>query len=107
MASKTNRFFESEKIYVNDLLPVFDGNASLLNIRNKLAHGDGFSNNHEVLIAAGEHLKVLLERVVVRCLGGEIAQTNAGIAQIMHSYYFSKDRVNDLKSKLDIMRNSD
>lgn len=107
LASKANRFLEVKKIYVMDLLPVFEGKASLLKIRNRLAHGDGFHNDSEVLIAAGEHLKVLLERVVIRCLGGDIAQTNAGVTQIRQGYYFSPDRVNELKVKLEVMVNSD
>lgn len=102
LEGKSKRFFNDKEIYVNDLWPLFEKEgASLAEIRNRLAHGDGFNNaNYDVLIAAREHLSVLLERVVVRCLGGDVSKTSASQQQLTNQYYFSPDLVSVCREKL-------
>lgn len=102
LEGKAKRFFNDKEIYVNDLWPLFDKEgASLAEIRNRLAHGDGFNNaNYDVLIAAREHFSVLLERVLVRGLGGSVSKTSASQQQLTNQYYFSPDLVSVCRERL-------
>lgn len=99
---KIRRFFDDRGIYVSDLWPLFDKErSSLVEIRNRLAHGDGFNSaSYNVLIAAKEHISLLLERVVIRCLGGDVSKTAADQQQLINQYYFSPDMVSELQKKL-------
>ncbi len=102
LEGKSKRFFNERGVYAADLWPLFDKEkSSLAEIRNKLAHGDGFNNaNYDVLIAAREHLSILLERIIICCLGGSIAKTRADQQTLIKQYYFSAERVSELRSKL-------
>ncbi len=76
-------FCERYRIHLTDLWPLFGGNGviGLVDIRNKLIHGDPLS--HDVfgaLIVAKEHLKYTLERVLVRVLGWDIEKTKVSPA---------------------------
>lgn len=67
-------------IDLSDLWPVFSlekHKAGLVNVRNRLIHGDPFpSTQLHQLAVAREHLQYTLERVLVRVLGFEVAKTN-------------------------------
>lgn len=72
-------FCQKYGIYLSDLWPVFgeNGNVGLVEIRNKLIHGDPFSTDLiDALVVANDHLQFTLERVIVRVLGWDIAETN-------------------------------
>lgn len=102
LEGKVRRFFDDKEIFVADLWPLFDKErSSLTEVRNRLAHGDGFNNaNSDVLIVAREHIGVMLERVVIRCLGGCISKTRACQQYLLSRCYFSPDRVRELREKL-------
>jgi hypothetical protein len=102
LEGKVRRFFDDKEIFVGDLWPLFDKErSSLTEIRNRLAHGDGFNNaNYDLLIAARELISVLLERVVIRCLGGCMSKTRACQQHLVSKYYFYPDRVIGLREKL-------
>jgi hypothetical protein len=81
-------------INLGDLWPVFKspGIVGLADIRNKLIHGDPLPDNlYSALIVAREHLRTLVERVIVRVLGWDIAKTKASPNYIEHSTYLIKD----------------
>lgn len=67
-------------IDLSDLWPVFSSEkdkAGLVNVRNRLVHGDPFppTQLHQLAVAR-EHLQYTLERTLVRVLGFEVAKTN-------------------------------
>lgn len=71
-------FCKSYAIDLSDLWPVFGnkGIVGLVEIRNKLIHGDPFPHEiYEALFVANEHLKYILERVLVRVLGWDVVNT--------------------------------
>jgi len=71
-------FCKSYAIDLSDLWPVFGNKevVGLVEIRNKLIHGDPFPHDiYEALFVANEHLKYILERVLVRVLGWDVAKT--------------------------------
>jgi hypothetical protein len=71
-------FCKRYEIDVSDLWPVFGNKdiVGLVEIRNKLIHGDPFPNEvYEAVFVGNEHLKYILERVLVRVLGWDIAKT--------------------------------
>jgi len=71
-------FCKSYAIDLSDLWPVFGNKevVGLVEIRNKLIHGDPFPHDiYEALFVANEHLKYILERVLVRALGWDVAKT--------------------------------
>lgn len=83
-----NIFCQSCGIYLSDLWPVFGDKEAigLVEIRNKLIHGDPFPHDLiEVLGVADMHLKITLERVLVRVLGWNISETSVNPAYLgMH-----------------------
>lgn len=71
-------FCRRYEVPLSDLWPVFGEkeNVGLVDIRNKLIHGDPFPDNLiGVLAAANQHLQFTLERVLVRVLGWDITKT--------------------------------
>ena len=71
-------FCVNYEIDLSDLWPVFGakGAVGLVNIRNKLIHGDPFPHDlFGTLIVAKEHLKYTLERILVRVLGWDVEST--------------------------------
>lgn len=71
-------FCKSYAIDLTDLWPVFGskGVVGLVEIRNKLIHGDPFPLDiYGALIVAKEHLKYVLERVLVSVLGWDVSKT--------------------------------
>ena len=71
-------FCKKYSIDLSDLWPVFgkNGFVGLVDIRNRLIHGDPFS--HEMLgalVVAKEHLLYILERVLTRVLQWNLAKT--------------------------------
>jgi len=76
-------FCEQYGIHLLDLWPVFggDGVVGLVDIRNKLIHGDPLSHDmFGALIVAKEHLKYTLERVLVKVLGWKLEKTKVSPA---------------------------
>ncbi len=76
-------FFEMHSVFVDDLWPIFRTKdlVGLADIRNRLIHGDSFPSGliHSLGIAK-LHLERVLERAVVRLLGGNIGVTKIGPA---------------------------
>lgn len=73
-----DKFCEKYTIDLSDLWPVFGGNGvpGLVDIRNKLIHGDPLAHNvFGALIVAKAHLNYTLERVLIRVLGWEVGRT--------------------------------
>jgi hypothetical protein len=71
-------FCKTYVIDLSDLWPVFGSKEAvgLVDIRNKLIHGDPFPLDiFGTLIVANEHLKYVLERILVRVLGWDVAKT--------------------------------
>lgn len=81
-------------INVEDLWPVFNlaGIAGLVEIRNKLTHGDPLpSKLFPSLMVAREHLRALVERVMVSVLGWDYEQTKVSPQHIEHTTYLIRD----------------
>lgn len=73
-----DQFCKQYSIDLSDLWPVFghDGLAGLADIRNKLIHGDPLPHDmFGALIVANEHLKYVVERVVVMVLRWNLDKT--------------------------------
>jgi hypothetical protein len=71
-------FCKKFSVDLTDLWPVFGENrlAGLVDIRNKLVHGDPLPNNMlETLVVAKEHLIYILERMLIRVLRWNVAET--------------------------------
>ena len=72
---------EAFAVPVDDLWPAYrDGGpgADLYEIRNRLAHGTSFSDNElSAVHVALQHLKLLVERCVLRLLGWEVSRSAA------------------------------
>jgi hypothetical protein len=84
-------FCRHYEIGLLDLWPVFGNKKAigLVDIRNKLIHGDPFPNEFvDALGIANIHLQITLKRALVRVLGWDIARTyvNSGCL----GYYFTK-----------------
>jgi hypothetical protein len=82
-------FREKQSIYLGDLWPVF-GNSEgvgLADIRNQLIHGVPLADrNIEAISIAKEHLRLTLERSLVRVLGWDIGKTNVSPERIEIEY---------------------
>ena len=71
-------FCKKYSVDLSDLWPIFgyDGLVGLVDIRNKLIHGDPFSHDmFGALIVAKEHLLYILERVLTRVLQWDVEKT--------------------------------
>jgi hypothetical protein len=69
------RFVEKYQIDISDLWPV-TGKGSLLELRNRIVHGEVFSQLQAwALSSATQHLQWLLERIVLTILGWPIEQS--------------------------------
>lgn len=74
------RFFEHNGIFARDIWPIFDttDGISLIQIRNKIAHGESFSREEWWHIAkAGESLRLLASRCVLSTLGNSYEASRA------------------------------
>ena len=72
------RFFESRGIYTKDIWPVFDSETGipLVQIRNKIAHGESFSREEWWHISkAEESLRLLVSRCLFSVLGTPYSNT--------------------------------
>ncbi|WP_320043499.1 hypothetical protein [uncultured Desulfobacter sp.] len=70
-----NRFSTEYRLKLDDLWPVFGDKASvgLVDIRNKIIHGDPFSHDvFDCLMVALEHLKYTLERMILTFLEWDV-----------------------------------
>jgi hypothetical protein len=83
-------FCQKYEIDLSDLWPVFGdkGTIGLVEIRNKLIHGDPFSNElFHSLVVANMHLQATLERSLIRVLGWDIEKTRVAPAHL--AFHFS------------------
>lgn len=86
------RFCEEYKVDLRDLWPVLRGSSgvSLSDIRNRLVHGEHFSPTQMVpLIVADQHLRWVVERMILRFLGWPIVRSKVNgdfLARNMRSY---------------------
>lgn len=74
------RFFEHNGIFTRDIWPVFDSNdgISLIQIRNKIAHGESFSREEWWHIAKAEQsLRLLADRCLLSTLGTSYQNSRA------------------------------
>lgn len=74
------RFFENNGIFTKDIWPIFDttDGISLIQIRNKIAHGDSFSDEEWWHISKAEKsLRLLASRCMLSTLGNSYQKTRA------------------------------
>jgi len=84
---RMKEFLKSPNVHLDDLWPVFGDrkHPSLYWVRNELAHGRHFSDERfGIFLIAEEHLRLVLERVVLCVLGCDPNRTTAGI-QSLHN----------------------
>jgi hypothetical protein len=95
-------FCRNYRIFLSDLWPVFgDKDAiGLVDIRNKLIHGDPFPGELVgALGLASIHLRITLERALVRVLGWDIGNTKVAPAYL--GAYFKSDFLTERKRLTD------
>lgn len=93
-------FCKKYSINLSDLWPVFgdSGLVGLVDIRNKLIHGDPLPHDmFETLIVAIEHLKYVLERILLRILNWDIEKTKIKSAYLKSHMAVMKDMVSEQK----------
>jgi len=90
-------------IEIDDLWPIFGGQASLYGIRNKLAHGNRMKLN-SIYNIAQEHLQFLLERLVLRLLDFNYNLSTAGSEY--HGIRFRHDKNEILRLQQKLYKNS-
>ncbi|OGU74924.1 MAG: hypothetical protein A2V93_04215 [Ignavibacteria bacterium RBG_16_34_14] len=83
------------KIYVGDLWPLIESKegATLAHIRNKIIHGEIFSNHQfNAVRLAMEHLQIIVERIVFTLLNWDISNTKVSLEYVKqyHSKEFEK-----------------
>jgi hypothetical protein len=67
------------KVDTSDLWPVFGCKGSLIDVRNRLSHGDTFHpSTHTALMRAGLNLEILVERMILAALRWPSDRSNAG-----------------------------
>ncbi|WP_432741492.1 hypothetical protein ABXJ76_14785 [Methylobacter sp. G7] len=93
-------FCNNHSIYLADLWPVFkeNGQVGLADIRNRIIHGDPF--HHDMmypypLIIANEHLKYVLERVLLRVLQWSLQETKVNPAYLQMNTLTIKDMLSE------------
>ena len=87
-------FCKKYSIDISDLWPVFgeNGLVGLVDIRNKIIHGDPFSHDmFGSLVVAKEHLIYILERVLSRVLQWDLAETKIKSAYLRTHMTVIKD----------------
>ncbi len=75
-------FCKEYDIELNDLWPLFsqDDIVGLVDVRNRIIHGDPFPREvFGSLIIANEHLKYILERVILRVLNWDVKDSKVHI----------------------------
>lgn len=71
---------------------------SLSQIRNKLIHGDTLNfNQHKSLIIAKEHLKIAVERMILKVLEWDISKTRVSPSKIKNNNNLQEDVVKHMK----------
>lgn len=94
-----DKFCEYYSVDLSDLWCVFerDGMPGLVDIRNKLIHGDPFPPNlYDTLVIALQHMRYVLERALVKVLGWKIEDTMVSKNHLGAHYI----RQSDLKEKI-------
>lgn len=87
-------FCKRYSICLEDLWPVFgeNGLAGLVDIRNKIIHGDPFPRDmFGPLVVAKEHLKYVLERMLSRVLQWSLAETKINLSYLKTHALVIKD----------------
>lgn len=70
LRERFNAFATEYRLDVSDLWPAFEHKISLVNIRNRVVHGDFETDRHlGSLVVASSHLRWTLERMVLAVLG--------------------------------------
>jgi len=90
-------------IYLSDLWPTFGEKDAigLVDIRNKLIHGDPFPNELvHALSMANIHLQFTLERSLVRVLGWDITKTKVNPAYLGHYFKNAMTDFSDERKQL-------
>ena len=91
-------FCKKYSIDLSDLWPVFrkNGFVGLVDIRNKLIHGDPFSHDmFGALVVAKEHLLYILERALTRVLQWDVAKTKIASAYLQSHMTAIKDMASE------------
>jgi len=91
-------FCKKYSIDLSDLWPVFreNGFVGLVDIRNKLIHGDPFSHDmFGALVVAKEHLLYIFERVLTRILHWDLAKTKINSVYLQSHMTAVKDMVSE------------
>lgn len=71
---------------------------SLSTIRNKVVHGEHLTPQHRhALVAAGEHLRWIVERLILAVLGWDIEKSNVRTSYLAQRMYIYQDWEADLK----------
>ncbi|MDD2902200.1 MAG: hypothetical protein PHU44_07165 [Syntrophales bacterium] len=92
-ASVFKEFCSIYSINLEDLWPLTDTNKgiSLTNIRNKIVHGESFNPiQFRALMAAHQHLKWILERLILSFLGWPIEKSNVSIDYLLRNMTMAK-----------------
>jgi len=87
-------FCKKYSVDFTDLWPVFGEKevVGLVDIRNKLIHGDPFPHDlFRALVAAKEHLMLILERALVRVLQWDVAETKVSPDYLRTHFTVIKD----------------
>lgn len=82
-------FQKQYNIPINDLWPLYDTKESttLAQIRNKIIHGETFSNHQfQAISFALHHLQIILERMVLSLLGWDISNSRVSLEYTRQNY---------------------
>jgi len=93
-------FCNEYSLDLKDLWSITESNQgiSLTQIRNKLIHGDALNfNQHKSLIIAYEHLKTVVERMILKILEWDISKTRVVPSKIKNNLIFKEDVVRHMK----------
>src|ERR1035437_5450386 len=89
-------FQKHYKVYIEDLWPVInhkDG-ASLTQIRNKIIHGEVFSNYHfDAISLATIHLQILVERIIFTLLEWDVSKTKVSKEYLANELFDDYEKI--------------
>jgi len=93
-SSILEKFCDDYELNLIDLWTLINkkGQVSLSHIRNKLIHGDTFkASQHKSLIIAQEHLRIIVERMILRILDWPLEKTRVSSEKLKNSYLFQEN----------------
>ncbi|HEX8145563.1 MAG TPA: hypothetical protein VF591_00050 [Pyrinomonadaceae bacterium] len=94
------RMCEAYSVDLDEFWPITKSGKgwSLSTIRNKLVHGEHLTHQHRhALVAAGEHLRWIVERLILAVLGWDIEKSNVSTSYLAERTYIYQDWEADLK----------